>query len=202
MTCFSKTKLNSSHQVTTCDGTAEGGVSRKVNRTTSLRCACYFCDWPSCPLACRVMKVANQHEGALGARWGGWAHRTGGEVAVGVQSPLPGDYTGCDRTGSNVTHGATTAARGDSHLAQSTSDPTDRPISWLARKTAPRGVTAGSTHSCGNKHSNCLWAEPPTWGNHPLYKCRECNEQLFSFITENLEHLLTKILVSVWYTLV
>lgn len=87
-----------------------------TKRSTGLRCACYSCDWPSCPLACGVMKGARQDETAQGARWGGWARRTGVGVAVGVQSPPPGDYIGYDSTGSKVTHGATIQAQGYSHL--------------------------------------------------------------------------------------
>ena len=105
----------------TCDDTSEGGVNHEVSGSTSLRCACHSCDWPSCPPACGGMRRAHRHEGAEGARWGGWARRTGVRVAVGVPSPPPGDYTGHDRTESKVTHGATTHARGNHHLAQSNS---------------------------------------------------------------------------------
>lgn len=35
-----------------------------TKRSTGLRCACYSCDWPSCPLACGVMKGARRDETA------------------------------------------------------------------------------------------------------------------------------------------
>ncbi len=101
-----------------CDDTAEGGVNHEVNGSTSLHCACHSCDGPFCPPACGGMKGAHRHERAEGARWGGWARRTRVGVAVGEPSPPPGDYTGHDRTGSKVTHGATMHAQGNRHLVQ------------------------------------------------------------------------------------
>ena len=144
--CPSKWKWKPSQRAMTCDDTDEGRLDHGVNESTGLRCACRSCDWPSCPPACGVMKGAHQHERAKGARWGGWAHRTGVGVAVGVPSPPPGDYTWHDSTGSKVTHGATTHARGDRHLAQSSSGPQDGRTSWWARARAPHVVTGWLTH--------------------------------------------------------
>lgn len=105
------------------DDTVEGSVNHEVDVSTSLRCACRSSDWPSCPPACGGMKGEYRHERAEGAQWGGQAHRTRVGVAVGVPSPPPGDYTGHDRTGSKVTHGATMHAQGNHHLVLSSSGP-------------------------------------------------------------------------------
>lgn len=131
----------------TCDDTAEGRVSHEVNRSTSLRCACHSCDWTSCPPACGGMKCAHRNERAGGAPWGGGARRTGVGVAAGVPSPPPGDYTGHDRTGSKVTHGANTMhAKGNSHLVQRSCDPRGNWTDWWSRERALHAVTWLVTH--------------------------------------------------------
>lgn len=135
------------------------GSTTGVNESTGLRCACHSCDWPSCPPACGVMKGAHQHERAKGARWGGWAHRTGVGVAAGVPSPPPGDYTWHDRTGSKVTHGATTHAQGNRHLVQSSSGPQDGQTSWWARERAPHAVTGWLTHPLRYHHQQGLQSQ-------------------------------------------
>lgn len=130
----------------TCDETAEDRVNRGANRSTSLRCVCHSCGWPSCPLACGGTRGAHQRERPEGARWGGWARKTGVGAAAGAQSPPPGDYTGHYRTWSWATHGATVQDQGNSHLVQKRFDPQEEQASWLAMEKAPFIVAAWLIH--------------------------------------------------------
>lgn len=117
-----------------CDDT-DGGerLNREVDESTGLHCACHSCGWPSCPPACEVMKGAHQHERAKGARWGGWAHRSGGGVAVVVPSRPPGDCTVHDSKQSDTW-------RRHARSGQPPSGPVDGQPSWLARETRYRAT--------------------------------------------------------------